>query len=65
MRLTINLNDELYDLIKEMAIAQNRTISKQVNHLAQTSPETIGWRTFKSNPKFQELLNATPVGLGK
>lgn len=56
MRLSVTLSDDLYDLVKEMATAQRRTISAQLNHLAATSPETIGWRSFKSNPMFQEAM---------
>lgn len=52
MRTSLTIDQETYDLVKEMATAQGRTTANLLQHLIRTNNEVIGWRAWKRiNPK--------------
>lgn len=44
MRLTVNMTDKEYQILKEMSEAFSRSISSQIKHLAMTNNEVVGYR---------------------
>jgi hypothetical protein len=57
VRLTLNLDDDLYRAAKSMAIAQECSISAAVNHLLQ--------RAINGSVKKQKKRNQFPVSKGR
>lgn len=47
MRTSLTIDDETYELVKEMAKAQGRTTANLLQHLIRNNNEVVGWRVFK------------------
>lgn len=47
MRRTIEIPDDLYEEIKEMAALSDRSIAAEMRHLISTNNELIGLRAMK------------------
>lgn len=47
MRTSLTIDDETYDLVKEIASSQGRTTANLLQHLIRTNNEVVGWRVFK------------------
>jgi len=47
MRTSLTIDQETYDLVKEMATAQGRTTTNLLQHLIRTNNEVVGWKAWK------------------
>jgi len=47
MRTSLTIDDETYELVKEMAALQGRTTANLLQHLIKTNNEVVGWKSWK------------------
>lgn len=62
MRTSLTIDDETYELVKEMAAAQGRTTANLLLYLIRTNNEVVGFRTFKTIEKFNASKDPAKVG---